>query len=128
MAILSKGITLSYKSSGDTYTALTNLQEIPKLGGTTEAVEVTNLSDEAHVYIDGLKNYGDSISFKFLYAKEQFETLNELAGAVSWQVKLPDGATCTFSGTSSVELDGVGVNSALTYTLAVKPNSAMVWA
>ena len=36
MAVISKGITLSYKAageSGSTYTALTNLQEIPELGG-----------------------------------------------------------------------------------------------
>jgi hypothetical protein len=43
-------------------------------------------------------------------------------------VTLPDGLTCTFSGTSSVKLDGVGVNAALTYTLAIKPDSEMVFA
>ena len=33
MAVISKGIELSYKATGETYTTLTNLQEIPELGG-----------------------------------------------------------------------------------------------
>ncbi len=80
------------------------------------------------MYTDGIKNYGDSLAFKFLYEKAQFTTLNGLVDSVEWKVELPDGATCTFGGTCSVKLDGVGVNAALTYTLAVKPNSEMVWA
>jgi hypothetical protein len=73
-------------------------------------------------------NYGDSLAFKFLYEKEQFNTLQGDDAVSQWKVELPDGATCSFSGTHSVSLDGVGVNAALTYTLSVKPNSAMVWA
>ena len=125
MAVISKGITLSYKKDTD-FVALTNLQEIPELGGDTEAIEITTLADAAHMYTDGIKNYGDSLAFKFLYEGEQFETLSAL-GDADWQVTLPDGATCTFGGTSSVKLDGVGVNAALTYTLAIKPNSEMIW-
>lgn len=129
MGVLSKGITLSYKtSSGGEFTPLTNLQEIPDLGGETEAIEITTLADDAHVYMDGIKNYGDSIAFKFLYDKTQFETLIGLTGTLIWKVTLPDTTTCTFSGTCSVKLDGAGVNAALGYTLSIKPNSAMVWA
>ena len=74
------------------------------------------------------KNYGDSLAFKFLYDTEQFGVLNALTGVNDWLVTLPDAETCTFKGTSSVKLDGVGVNAPLTYTLAIKPNSEMVWA
>jgi hypothetical protein len=127
MAVISKGITLSYKN-GSEFVALADLQEIPELGGETEAIEITTLADAAHMYTDGIKNYGDSLAFKFLYNTEQFELLNSLTGAQDWLVALPDGASCTFGGTCSVKLDGVGVNSALTYTLAIKPNSVMTWA
>lgn len=123
MAVISKGITLSLGEK-----LLTNLQEIPELGGEAEAIEITVLSDAAHMYVDGILNYGDSLAFKFLYEKVQFTELSELDGSQDWKVTLPDGATCTFSGTASVKLDGVGVNSALTYTLSIKPNSEMVWA
>lgn len=126
-AVISKGIKLSY-GSGSAFTELTDLQEIPELGGTAESIEITTLADSAHMYTNGIKNYGDSLAFKFLYKKEQFTTLNALSGSNEWKVELPDGASCTFGGTCSVALDGVGVNAALTYTLSIKPNSAMVWA
>ena len=123
MATISKGIKL-YKDD----VLLTNLQEIPELGGDSEAIEITTLADAAHMYTDGIKSYGDSLSFKFLYEKAQFTELNGEKEVVTWKVELPDGANCTFSGTCSVKLDGVGVNAALTYTLAIKPNSEMIWA
>ena len=129
-AVISKGIKLSYKTSAEpsTYTDLTDLQEIPDLGGESEAIEITTLDDAAHMYTDGILNYGDSLSFKFLYKKTQFNTLTGLEGSISWKVTLPDSTSCTFTGTSSVKLDAVGVNNALTYTLAIKPDSEMVWA
>lgn len=123
MALISKGITLSM---GDK--ALTNLMEIPDLGGETEAIEITTLADAAHMYTDGLINYGDSLAFKFLYEKEQFADLSEATGSQAWKVALPDGAVCSFNGTCAVKLDAVGVNAALTYTLSIKPNSEMLWA
>ena len=121
-AVISKGITLSY---GDT--ELTNLMEIPELGGEVEAIEITTLADAAHMYTDGIKNYGDSLAFKFLYEETQFITLNGLTDSQDWTVALPDGTTCAFGGTCSVKLDGVGVNAALTYTLSIKPNTEMIW-
>jgi hypothetical protein len=125
MATISKGITLKVADK-----VLTNLQEIPELGGTAESIEITTLADAAHMYTDGIKNYGDSLTFKFLYEKAQFEELNALKGSQPCVVTIPgeEEATCTFSGTVSVKLDGVGVNAALTYTLSVKPDSEMVWA
>ena len=127
MAVISEGIKLYY-GKDSAFTALTNLQEIPELGGDTESIEITTLDDAAHMYTKGIKNYGDSVSFKFLYEKEQFNTLAGLDGEHNWKVELPDGTTCTFGGECSVKLDGVGVNAALTYTLAIKPTSEMVFA
>lgn len=129
MATISKGIKLSYKTSnGESYTELTNLQEIPELGGDAESIEITTLADAAHMYTDGILNYGDNLPFVFLYEKTQFTTLQGLTGSVDWKVSLPDNSSCSFSGTCSVKLAGVGVNAALTYTLSIKPDSAMVWA
>ena len=128
MAVISKGITLSYKNgeAGD-FKELTNLQEIPELGGDVESIEITTLADEAHAYTEGIKNYGDNVAFKFLYEDAQFTELNGLTGSCTWKVSLPDETTCTFGGAASVKLDGVGVNAALTYTLNIKPDSEMVW-
>jgi hypothetical protein len=128
---LSKGIKLSYKAgSGSTYTDLTNLQEIPDIGGSADSVEVTTLADDAHMYINGLLDYGDSLDFTFLYEKTQFTTLSGLTGSQNWKVTLPGtgGATASFDAEPSVRLNGVGVNDAITYTLSLKPSSAITWA
>ena len=123
MAVISKGISLFHGEK-----ELTNLMEIPDLGGEAESIEITTLADAAHMYTDGILNYGDSLAFKFLYEKAQFVELNALDASEDWKVSLPDGANCSFSGTCSVKLDGVGVNAALTYTLSIKPDSEMIWA
>ena len=128
---LSKGIKLSYKASGgNSYTDLTNLQEIPDVGGSADAVEVTTLDDAAHTYINGLKDYGDSLDFTFLYDKTQFTALDALTGTISWKVTLPgtSALTATFDGESSVKLNGVGTNDAITYTLSIRPSSAITFA
>ena len=127
MAVISKGITLAYKIDGE-FVELTNLQEIPELNGDTEAIEITTLADAAHVYTDGIKNYGDALAFKFLYDGEQFTLLNGFTEVHEWCVTLPDETACTFSGSSNVKLDGVGVNAALTYTLYIRPSTEMAWA
>ena len=127
MAVISKGITLSYKAKGatGTFTALTNLYEIPELGGDVDKIEVTTLASEAHEYVNGIKNYGDTIAFKFYYEKEQFAALSALTEC-DWKVDLPGELSYTFSGEPSIKLDGVSYNAALTYSLNIAPTSAMV--
>ena len=123
MAILSKGIKLSYSSTGtESYTDLTDLLEIPSLGGSVDKVDVTTLADASKKYINGIKDYGD-LPFKFNYAKEQFNTLNGLTGSIHFKVTLPDNVTATFSGEPSVSLEGVGVGAAMTYTLNISLDS-----
>lgn len=123
MAILSKGIKLAYSSSGtESYTDLTDLLEIPSLGGSVDKVDVTTLADASKKYINGIKDYGD-LAFKFNYAKAQFTTLNGLTGSINFKVTLPDNTTATFSGEPSVSLEGVGVGAAMTYTLNISLDS-----
>lgn len=128
---LSKGLKLSYKASGaSSYTDLSDLQEIPDIGGSSDAVEVTTLDDTAHMYINGLLDYGDSLDFTFLYVKAQFTTLSALSGTISWKVTLPgtSALTATFDAEPSIKLNSVGVNDAITYTLSLKPNSTITFA
>lgn len=115
--ILSKGITLSVDGK-----EISNLQQIPSLGGTPEKVEVTTLADESIQYINGLKDYGD-LEFKFLYdnsgESSNYRTLKKIeqAGeAVECIVTLPDTTTFTFNAVIAVSLDEASVNSALTFT------------
>lgn len=128
--ILSKGITLSYKSgSSEDYTLIPNLQEVPELGGSAEKVDVTTLADGNYKYINGIKDFGD-LAFKFLYDNSG-ETSNyricrgleEDGVVINWQVEFPDGTTFEFAGEASTAIDSASVNAALTFTLNITLNS-----
>ncbi len=128
--LLSKGITLGYKAAaGSTFITLTNLQEIAELGNNApEKIDVTVLSDDAKKSITGLTDTAQDLAFKFLYEKEQFNTLAKLTERCEWQVTLPDGTTATFTATPSVKLAGVGVSAPITYTLTLSVESLIVFA
>lgn len=121
---------LYYKVDAGEYVQIPTVQEIPSMGGERESIEVTTLADDTHIYIGGLKNLGDSLQFKLIYVKDEFQTLNALGDKiVDWKVELSDGATCTFSGSCSIVVDAIAVgNNAYTATLSVKPASEMSWA
>lgn len=128
MAILTKGMTLGYRTSGSgSYTTLTDLLEVPALGGSVDKVDVTTLADASKKYIKGLIDYGD-LQFKFNYAKEQFKALDALTGSVSFQVTLPDETTATFSGEPTVSLESASVGAPLTYTMSIALDSEIVFA
>ena len=127
--ILTKGIKLSYKaSSGETYTELTNLMEIPEIGnGEKEMIDVTVLNDDVKKSIAGLGDSAQTLAFKFLYVKEQFNTLAAMDSSTDWKVEMPDGVNATFTGTPAVKFDSAAPNAALTYTLSIGVESKITF-
>ena len=128
--ILTKGIKLSYKtsSSGSTYTELTNLMEIPEIGnGEKTMVDVTVLTDDVKKSIAGLGDSAQTLAFKFLYVKEQFNTLAAMDSSTDWKVEMPDGVNATFTGTPAVKFDSAAPNAALTYTLSIGVESKITF-
>lgn len=118
--ILTKGITLGYSTDGSSFTVLTNLMEIPEIGnGEKEMIDVTVLTDDVKKSIAGLGDSSQTLSFKFLYEKTQFETLMGMEASCKWRVTMPDGVTATFDGTPATRFDSAAPNAALTYTLAI---------
>ena len=126
--ILTKGIKLSYKNSGETYTELTNLMEIPEIGnGEKEMIDVTVLTDDVKKSIAGLGDSAQTLAFKFLYVKEQFNTLAAMDSSTDWKVEMPDGVNATFTGTPAVKFDSAAPNAALTYTLSIGVESKITF-
>ena len=105
---------------------LLRLQEVPELGGTPNKIDVTTLDNDSKVYMKGLVDYGD-LSFKFLMATEQFNTLSQLTGVKYWKVHLPQGLDAKFTGEPSVKIDSNGVDAAQTYTLDIALNSKITF-
>ena len=126
--ILTKGIKVYYKTSGETYTELTNLINLPEIGnGEKEMIDVTVLTDDVKKSISGLGDSAQTLAFKFLYVKDQFTTLIGMTDSCSWKVEMPDGVNATFTGTPSVKFDSASPNAALTYTLSIGVESAITF-
>ena len=124
--LLSKGIKFEYSANGTAYTEISNLQEIPSLGGTPDKVDVTCLADGNKKYINGLVDYGD-LAFKFLYDNSSetsnYRVLKSLTGINHFKITFPDNTTFEFTGECSCSLDAASVNAALTFTANIALNS-----
>ena len=126
--ILTKGIKVYYKTSGETYTELTNLIDLPEIGnGEKEMIDVTVLTDDVKKSIAGLGDSAQTLAFKFLYVKEQFNTLAAMDSSTDWKVEMPDGVNATFTGTPAVKFDSAAPNAALTYTLSIGVESKITF-
>lgn len=132
---LTKGITLEYGAVATTPTygtTVTNLQSFPDIGGTKESVEVTTLADDAHMYINGLISYGDSLDFGCLYTKEAFDRDAAVEVEQAYKLSIPNPtstvgevSTVTFTGEPSVRINAGSYGEALGYTLSIKPTSRL---
>lgn len=130
--ILTKGITLSYKTTGSAYKEITGLQECPELGGSADNVDVTTLADGNYKYIQGIKDFGD-LAFTFLYDNSGTDSnyrvlrgFEDAGTVVDWQVKFPDNTTFSFSGQVATATGSAAVNAAITFTATITLNSDIV--
>ena len=118
--MISKGITLKI---GDL--EVTGLQSTPEISESKEKLETTTLANANKTYIDGLKDFGDSLSFGVLYLKEEFMKVRALADGEGKEIVLtyPDGMTVSFTGSVATVLSGAEVNAVLTYSIEITPMS-----
>ena len=118
--MISKGITLKI---GDL--EVTGLQSTPEISESKEKLETTTLANANKTYIDGLKDFGDSLSFGVLYLKEEFMQVRALADGEGKEITLtyPDGMKVEFTGSVATVLSGAEVNAVLTYNIEITPMS-----
>lgn len=122
MALLTKGATLKLDS-----TLVNGVKSMGEITEVTNKIEVTTLSDSAQKFINGIKSYGDAISFTCVYDKAEYLKVramqNDAEHAV--EIKYADGLTITFQAYVATTLSGVEVDSAHEYTIELTPASAI---
>lgn len=123
--MLANGITLAYKSTGETYITLAGLKEVPEIGIDPEKVENTCLSDSVKQYEMGIGDAGD-LDFVFKYenskATSPYRILRGFADdktKVSFKETLPDGTVFTWDAYVSVKIGGGGVNGVIDFTTSM---------
>lgn len=109
-------------ASGEEFTELEYLMEIPEFGGAAEKIDVTVLSDSIKHYTNGIIDMSDLV-FKFLYdnssATSNYRVLKDLQDSGkpgSFKLTYPDGTSHTFDAGVSVKMDAGAVNGALTFS------------
>lgn len=123
--------------------AFPGLQEVGSIaingaGGSYDQIEVTTLADNKHVYIDGLisdsATGSNEISCKFLYEPTLFKAFKDILDGESnpgekeafahYVIAIPEGGYFEVeAGLSSVNLETVSINSALTFTVGLAVRS-----
>ena len=121
------GVKMKYKSSGETYTELPNMQSTPSLKGEEEKIDVTTLTDTFRRYIDGVKDYGN-LDFVFLYDANQtdssFNKMKAVEGEdIQYKLELPDKSAFEFSAAVKVGINEMEVNSGITFTASFSLSS-----
>lgn len=150
MALISNKTALVHSTDGTTYAQITDANsdvlcaiDYPDLDvdADPDQVETTTLCDEAHEYIDGLKNYPDEIEFGMNYTKAAYTALqtaiasDETAYAEKggyWGVYFGDttgtDGKFTFRATARVVVNGAGAGEVRKMTLYLRPRSAINFA
>lgn len=122
MALLTKGATLKLGN-----TVVKGVKSMGEIAETTNKIEVTTLADGAQKYINGIKSYGDAISFTCVYEKTEFLAVRAMQTDATQKVeiKYADGLTIKFDAYVSVALGGVEVDAAHEFTIELTPASAI---
>lgn len=108
-----------------TYTKLADIKDYPDIGGESEQLDVTSLSDKVKKSIPGIQN-NDSMQFTMNYNPTVYQSLQALCdgtahhfalyfgASVSGSTVTPDGSDgkWTFDGQSNVYVSGKGTNEA----------------
>lgn len=151
MAVISNKTALVHSAdSGTTYAQITDTNSNPlcitdypdlDVDAEPDQVEVTTLCDDAHEFIDGLKNYPEEIEFGMNYTKALYSALTSAiatdettyaeAGGY-WGVYFGDTSGTdgkfTFRATARVVVNGASSGEVRKMTLYLKPRSAISFA
>ena len=119
------------------YSKLTCINSFPDLGSAPEQVDVTSLCHTMRHYIPGVQDTG-SLQFECWYDPAVYTTLKALAGtdtpyAVYFggtDANTPTGSNgkFTFNGDLRVNVNGGGVNEAVSMTITIFPSTDITFA
>lgn len=119
------------------YSKLTCINSFPDLGSSPEQVDVTSLCDTFRHYIPGVQDTG-ALEFECWYDPAVYSTLKALAGTDTayavWfggtDASTPTGSNGKFSfkGDLRVNVNGGGVNEAVSMTISIFPSTDITFA
>ena len=117
-------VKVEYKLGEGQLTELTNVSDIPDLGGAPEQIDVTAIGDLRRKFINGIIEQ-DELEFTCFYEKTAFNAVREggegevVITIYSDSTKETEELKVTVKGEISASLAGFGVGDAINYTMRV---------
>lgn len=123
----------------DTWEKVIDIKDYPDVGGDSDTLDTTTLSDPMETFILGIMKTG-AFQFTHNYSKEEYTKLNELKGQkiefgiwfgnnTTNGVTTPDGSNGKFSfiGEISVKISGKGVNDVREMVSTIAPSTPITF-
>ena len=127
---------LMKSTNGTSYTKLVDIKTYPDIGGNSDGLETTTMSDASQTYINGIIQI-DASGFQFTcnYDKTDYTTLNGLKDTENYyglwfgvnSSSQPDGSLgkWNFKGYLDVGLVGKGVNEVREMNVNIRPTTTV---
>lgn len=127
MALHTFNTVLKYGT--ETPTTTVRIKDFPSILGKRSAIEVTDLSDDAQRYIQGIRQQSESFDFTANYDATEYAAINTLGDAVQkCSLEFSDGSGYTWDGQISASINEGAVDAVLEMTISIVPVSVPVWA
>lgn len=127
MALHSYNTVLKYGASAPETSI--RIKDFPSILGKRSAVEVTDLSDDAQRFIQGIRQQSESFDFTANYDPTVYAELNELNSAVQkCSLVFSDGSGYTWDGQISASVNEGSVDAVVEMTVSIVPTTVPVWA
>lgn len=104
------------------------IKDFPSLLGKRNALEATTLSDDAQVFIQGIRAQSESFDFTANYDPTVYSALNALTAVQKCSLEFSDGSGFTWDGYISASVNEGSVDAVLEMTISIVPASVPVWA
>lgn len=125
MALSTFNTTLKYGST--TLDKTLKIKDFPSILGKRSSIEVTDLSDDAQRFIQGIRQQEESFDFTANYDAEVYEEINGLTASQKCALVFSDGSGYTFDGKISASVNEGDVDAVLEMTVSITPESVPVW-
>lgn len=118
-----------FKYGSDSPNKEVRIKDFPSLLGKRSAIEITDLSDDAQRYLQGIRQQEESFDFLANYDPEVYSEINALGTtAQKCALTFSDGSGYTWEGQISASVNEGSVDAVIEMTISVVPNTVPVWA
>lgn len=104
------------------------IKDFPSLLGKRSAIEITDLSDDAQVFLQGIRQQEESFDFLANYDPAVYAAINALGTEIQkCALTFSDGSGYTWDGQISASVNEGSVDAVIEMTISIVPASVPVW-